>query len=134
MDLATLPREYLRSQIVAVPQEAYILDGTVRLNADPYHNKETLGSTDAPDSRDEQIIDVLKRVGLWEKIATRGGLDMVIDDKFLSQGQAQLMVLARAMLRRDESRVLLLDEATSRYSRSLSTLQCSRKLIGLQFG
>ncbi|UNI16453.1 hypothetical protein JDV02_002885 [Purpureocillium takamizusanense] len=122
VDLATLPREYLRSQIVAVPQEAYILDGTVRLNADPYHNKESLGSANSSGSRDDQIIDVLKRVGLWEKIAGRGGLDMVIDDKFLSQGQAQLMVLARAMLRKDESRVLLLDEATSSLDEATTTL------------
>ncbi|GJN68101.1 hypothetical protein PLICBS_002144 [Purpureocillium lilacinum] len=112
VDLATLPREYLRSQIVAVPQEAYILDGTVRLNADPYHNKETLGSTDPPDSRDEQIIDVLKRVGLWEKIATRGGLDMVIDDKFLL----------------DEATTTLIDEIVSTWFKDWTVLAIAHKL------
>ncbi|KAL7924395.1 multidrug resistance-like protein [Trichoderma austrokoningii] len=111
VDLATLPREYLRTRIVAVPQEAYILEGTVRLNADPYRDQDE----DAVDSegRDQEIIAILERVGLWKKVEARGGLSTVIDDRFFSQGEAQLMILARAMLREGKGRVLLLDEATS---------------------
>lgn len=117
VDLATLPREYLRTRIVAVPQEAYILEGTVRLNADPYRTQDEEDSqSTAVDSegRDKEIIAALERVGLWKKIEARGGLSASIDDRFFSQGEAQLMILARAMLREGESRVLLLDEATSR--------------------
>ncbi|KAK1463361.1 ABC transporter [Colletotrichum melonis] len=100
VDIATLPHEYVRSKIVAVPQESYIFDGTVRLNLDP-------GQT----ASDEDITAVLKRVQLWEKVEERGGLDAVIDDKFFSQGEAQLLVFVRAMLRK--GRVLVLDEITS---------------------
>ncbi|KAM0463152.1 hypothetical protein ACHAPV_003278 [Trichoderma viride] len=83
VDLATLPREYLRTRIVAVPQEAYILEGTVRLNADPYRTQDEEDSqSTAVDSegRDKEIIAALERVGLWKKIEARGGLSASIDD------------------------------------------------------
>ncbi|KAM0522494.1 hypothetical protein ACHAPE_002084 [Trichoderma viride] len=124
VDLATLPREYLRTRIVAVPQEAYILEGTVRLNLDPYRNQDGDAQSTAVDSerRDNEIIAALERVGLWKKIEARGGLSAAIDDKFFSQGEAQLMILARAMLREGESRVLLLDEATSSLDEATSNV------------
>ncbi|KAJ0369958.1 hypothetical protein COL154_001764 [Colletotrichum chrysophilum] len=101
IDLSTLPHEYVRSHLVAVPQESYIFDGSVRLNIDP---TETV-----PDS---DVIEALEKVQLWGKVEERGGLDSLIDDKFFSQGEAQLLVFARAMLRK--GKVLILDEITSR--------------------
>ncbi|KAJ0284634.1 hypothetical protein COL940_003955 [Colletotrichum noveboracense] len=100
IDLSTLPHEYVRSHLVAVPQESYIFDGSVRLNIDP---TETV-----PDS---DVVEALEKVQLWVKVEERGGLDALIDDKFFSQGEAQLLVFARAMLRK--GRVLILDEITS---------------------
>ncbi|KAJ0345222.1 hypothetical protein KNSL1_008611 [Colletotrichum chrysophilum] len=100
IDLSTLPHEYVRSHLVAVPQESYIFDGSVRLNIDP---TETV-----PDS---DVIEALEKVQLWGKVEERGGLDSLIDDKFFSQGEAQLLVFARAMLRK--GKVLILDEITS---------------------
>lgn len=101
VDLSTLPHEYVRSHLVAVPQESYIFDGSVRLNIDPTQT--------VPDF---EVIEALEKVQLRGKVEERGGLDALIDDKFFSQGEAQLLVFARAMLRK--GRVLILDEITSR--------------------
>lgn len=102
VDLQTLPHEYVRTHIVALPQDSYIFDGTLRLNVDP-------GRT----ATDERIIEVLKQVRLWSKIEARGGLENVIGDDFFSPGESQVLVFARALLR--DSKILILDEFTSRY-------------------
>lgn len=101
IDLKSLPHKYVRSHLVALPQDSYTFDGTLRLNMDP-------SST----CSDEEIIDALKRVKLWSKIESRGNLDSIVSDAFFSQGESQLLVFARAMLRK--SKILILDEFTSR--------------------
>ncbi|KFA71226.1 hypothetical protein S40288_03837 [Stachybotrys chartarum IBT 40288] len=101
VDISTLPREQVRTCLVGVPQDAFIIDGsTVRLNADP-----TQSLSDAV------VADALRTVELWDIVSEKGGLDTMIEQLHLSHGQQQLFCLARAMLR--PSRLLVLDEATS---------------------
>ena len=100
LDLSTIPREIIRSRMIAIPQDPFILSGTVRLNADP-----TSVNTDAGN------VSALGKIRLWPILLARGGLEADLKEQPLSHGQQQLFCLARAMLRK--SRILVLDEATS---------------------
>ncbi|MDB6505200.1 ATP-binding cassette domain-containing protein, partial [Bifidobacterium pseudocatenulatum] len=62
---------------------------------------------------DKQIEDACKAVGLHHYIMSLpNGYDTVLDDKAtLSQGQKQLLTIARAMV--EDAPILILDEATS---------------------
>ena len=102
INIASLPREEVRSRLVGVPQDAFLLDGSVRINADP---TQTIS--------DGAIISALQNVQLWDIVKGKGGLDTICEKLHLSHGQKQLFCLARAMLR--PSAILILDEATSRF-------------------
>ncbi|KAE9373193.1 putative multidrug resistance protein [Stipitochalara longipes BDJ] len=100
IDLRTVRRDILRERLIAIPQDPFILTGTVRLNLDPSSQHSS-----------SSLISALTKVHLWAVIENRGGLECELNEHPLSQGQQQLFSLARAMLRR--SKILILDEATS---------------------
>ncbi|KAI6774795.1 hypothetical protein HG530_001553 [Fusarium avenaceum] len=101
LDISTIPREEIRTKLVGVPQDAFLIEGSsVRLNTDP-----------AEGLADAAIEDSLKAVELWDIVAKKGGLDVPIEELHLSHGQKQLFCIARAMIR--PSPIVILDEATS---------------------
>lgn len=105
-DISKIVPASIQDRLIAVPQDSFTLLGTIRYNAD------IIGL-----ASDSEITFVLKQIGVWAAIESRGGLDALLEDHPLSQGEQQLFCLARAILKRQTSntgcQVLLLDEATS---------------------
>ncbi|TIC95348.1 ABC transporter C family member 8 [Colletotrichum higginsianum] len=119
----SLPLLPLRSALIAITQDQFILPGTVRQNLDP------LGTASA--AGDAAVESALARLGLWDTIRDNGGLDADFAEEALSHGQRQLFFLARAILRRHVGRVVLLDEATS--SIDAQTEKMVRDLVREEF-
>jgi ATP-binding cassette subfamily B protein len=103
IDAKAVPRANVHDQFSMVLQDTWVFQGTVRENI-------AYARTDVSD---EQIIDACKAVGLDHYIRSLPeGYGTVLDDKAsLSQGQKQLLTIARAMVQ--NAPILILDEATS---------------------
>lgn len=120
VDVARIPRQALRAATVTIPQDPVEMPGSVRFNLSSF----TLTSK-ALEEDEMALENALQRVGLWEKIRSRGGLDCELGDAGLSGGQKQLFALARAIFsvrnRKSRGGILLLDEPTSSVDESTST-------------
>ena len=98
-----LTRENIHDLFGMVLQDTWLFEGTIRENV--VYGKEGIS--------DQRLKEVCKAVGMHHFIKTLPkGYDTVIDDKTnLSEGQKQLLTIARAMI--ENAPMLILDEATS---------------------
>ena len=101
-EIRTLSRHALRSGYGMVLQDTWIKQGTVRENI----------AFGKPGATDEEIIRAAKEAHSWEFIERLPqGLDTVLHEDRISQGQKQLLCITRVMLTLPP--MLILDEATS---------------------
>lgn len=104
IDIREMKRSDVRQMFGMVLQDTWLFSGTIRDNL--RYGK--------PDATEDEIIAVAKEAHVDHFVRSLpGGYDMVLDEETtnISQGEKQLLTIARAMLAKTP--MLILDEATS---------------------
>ncbi|KAI9490572.1 hypothetical protein BDB00DRAFT_916046 [Zychaea mexicana] len=99
INISSVDLASLRSSLTMIPQDAALFSGIIRSNLDPFN-----------EHPDEALWTALERVHIRSRIL---GLNQTVSDggQNFSQGQRQLLCMARALLR--SSRLIVMDEATA---------------------
>ena len=106
LDIKFVGLESLRSNIAFIPQQPELMNGTLRENLDPFGRHADATLNDALRSaclHETQPEDSESQINLDTEIRNEGGN--------ISQGQRQIIAVARALLRRN--RLVIIDEGTA---------------------
>ena len=106
VDAAILPCQTVRAAFAVVPQHPFFIKGmSLRDNLLILREKQQQNDSD------DRILQVLHRLKMNVVLDRLGGLNSPLDAECLSQGQRQLLCIARAILA--DRRIVLMDEASS---------------------
>ena len=101
-DISTVSLASLRSNVGVMTQDSFLFSGTIRENL--LYGK--------PNATETEMRTACTKLGLDDFISSQpDGFDSKISQESLSQGQKQLIALARTLIA--DPKILLLDEATS---------------------
>ncbi|RIB07051.1 ABC transporter [Gigaspora rosea] len=124
IDISTIGLKDLRSNITIIPQDPVLFDGTIRSNLDPFnkHSDHELWNAlhsahliknSSPISKKEESEDILYILDQKNSEQELIMLDSPVKENGsnFSQGQQQLIAMARALVR--HSKLIIMDEATA---------------------
>lgn len=117
-ELRSVPLDILRSRITTITQSSIELPGTIRQNLHPGGSPSSSSTVS-----DCLLIEMMDRLGLWEYVDMHGGLEAEMSSLGLSQGQRQLLNIARAMVHQahNKTKIVIMDEVSTCFNEKEGT-------------
>lgn len=100
VDISALGLYDLRKKITIIAQDAMLYEGTLRENLDIFK-----------EHSDAEMLELLEKISLKDRFPNALEFEIKADGSNLSEGEKQLVCIARAILRKNK--IVLIDEATS---------------------